>query len=152
LKRIIIESPYNPQYEQIVERAKWMVDGRSYWDRFMPNAPTQLLRENILYCRLLYKKALEEGHAPFASHLNYTQVWSEDHGFRERGIAAGFAWGDVADLFWYGVDLGWSPGMLASLEKHGDRSVRIPLFPDWDVVQVRAHLASLPFEAFIGVT
>ena len=152
--RVIIESPYNPSLEQIEARAK----SGDPWGSHTPyhcsfdQARNQLLRENIQYARLLYKKALEEGHAPFASHLNYTQVWSEEPGFLVRGIAAGFAWKAAADEIWYGADLRWSESLMRTfdLENHmRTRSFR--LFPDLTESQVRAHLASLPWSAFVGV-
>jgi len=152
--RVVIESPYNPSKEQIDVRLRQLCP-RMQTERieyYTAQARTQLLRENILYCRLLYKKALEEGHAPFASHLNYTQVWSEEPGFRERGISAGLAWKAASDEVWYGADLRWSESLKKTHRDELKSFRTIRLFPDWTESQVRAHLAGLPFEAFVGVT
>lgn len=153
MKRIVIESPYNPSLEQIEARAK----SGDPWGPHTPyhcsfdQARNQLLRENITYARLLYKKALEEGHAPFASHLNYTQVWSEEPGFRERGTAAGFAWKAAADEIWYGADLRWSESLKKTRRDELKSFRTIRLFPNLSEAQVREHLASLPWSAFVGV-
>ena len=171
MKRVVIESPYNPSKEQIEARAKLnngvMISldlapcdscpdtGVCYTCGYpatseYDTARVQLIKENVQYARLLYKKALEEGHAPFASHLNYTQVLSEEPGFRERGIAAGFAWKEASDEVWYGADLRWSESLKKTHRDELKSFRTIRLFPDWTESQVRAHLAGLPFEALVG--
>lgn len=143
--KIIIESPYNPTNEQVSQRATYRGVSLEY-------ARVRLLRENIQYARLLMRKALEEGHAPLASHLLYTQVWSEDPQFRMLGISAGLEWLSDADLSWFGLDLGMSGGMQSAYNISSEEDkVRVELFPGWDVDRVRRHLASLPWTSFVGV-
>lgn len=82
MRRVILESPYNGD-----------TDG------------------NVTYPRACVRDSLLRGEAPIASHLLYTQlgVLRDDvTREREQGIAAGLAWGPVADAT---VDKGISPGM-----------------------------------------
>lgn len=159
MKRCIIESPYNPTEEQIKKRAMGIAKidpywGQDYWD--LDGARKQLIRENVQYARLLCKHALEQGLAPFASHLNYTQVWSEEPEFRTKGIEAGYAWlhslGED-DEHWFGVDLGWSSGMQKAAPRgyFDHRTKELVLFPEKSVEEVRAHLSRLPWESFAGL-
>lgn len=81
---------------------------------------TQQERErNIGYARRCMRDCLERGEAPFASHLLYTQegVLDDDVPWqRERGIEAGFAWGQYALKTVVYVDLGISKGMQQGIE------------------------------------
>lgn len=72
------------------------------------------LRRNILYARLLCRWAFEEGYAPFASHLLYTQpgiLDDDDPEERAKGIDAGLSLVKAADITIMGMDLGESRGM-----------------------------------------
>lgn len=74
--------------------------------------------ENLRYVRACMHDSLMRGEAPFASHALYTQegvLRDEVPGERQRGIDAGFAWREVADLTVFYVDLGASPGMVIGL-------------------------------------
>jgi len=94
-------------------------------------------QRNILYARALYRYCLEQGWAPYASHLNYTQPGVLDDDIPEErtlGIEAGQAWGDAADLRVIGMDYGMSKGMQYGLERAEaiDQEIhKIHLGPDW---------------------
>lgn len=69
---------------------------------------------NIDYGRLCLRDSLKRGEAPMASHLLYTQLTVLDDRLphqRAMGIAAGLAWGAVADATVVYTDHGISPGM-----------------------------------------
>ena len=69
---------------------------------------------NIAYARMCMRDSLGRGEAPFASHLLYPQPGILDDGIhfeRRLGIAAGIAWGAVAELTAVYADRGISPGM-----------------------------------------
>lgn len=71
------------------------------------------------YARLALADCLARGEAPFASHLLYTQpgvLDDLDPVEREKGIAAGLAWGARADATAVYVDLGYSFGMLHGID------------------------------------
>lgn len=85
LRRVILESPYAGDVDR-----------------------------NLRYLRACLKDSLARGEAPFASHAIYTQPGVLDDGKPEErvaGIAAGFAWGAVADATVVYEDLGVSRGM-----------------------------------------
>ena len=70
---------------------------------------------NVAYARMCMAHSLSLGEAPIASHLLYTQDGIlEDSVPKERtkGINAGLAWLDVADLQVFYIDMGMSKGML----------------------------------------
>jgi len=90
MKRVIIESPYQGDVDR-----------------------------NVTYARVCVLDSLLRGEAPIASHLLYTQpgiLRDNVDGERALGIAAGLAWREVAELFAFYVDLGWSSGMKRALE------------------------------------
>jgi hypothetical protein len=69
---------------------------------------------NIDYARLCVRDSLMRGEAPIASHLLYTQPTILDDSVpeeRKNGIAAGLAWGKVADATVVYTDRGISRGM-----------------------------------------
>lgn len=75
------------------------------------------LEGNVQYARTCLRHVLDEGHAPFASHLLYTQVLDDRiEAHRELGITAGLAHGDACDERWFFVDKGWSEGMYRAME------------------------------------
>lgn len=76
---------------------------------------------NVAYARAAMADCLRRGEAPIASHLLYTQPGVLDDNIpaeRALGIAAGLAWGRVADAAVFYVDLGWSQGMRDAQARH----------------------------------
>ncbi len=58
--------------------------------------------KNIEYARRCMRYVLDLGHAPFVSHLLYTQVLDDrDPEQRKRGLEAGLAMGDSCDERWF---------------------------------------------------
>lgn len=119
---VSIESPYRPPKEEI---------GTGQW--------LETLRRNTLYARALYRFALHEGYAPFASHLNYTQPGVlDDETMDERwwGIHAGKAIERAAaEESWFGIDFGTSEGMeygLKDAKENGRPTRNIVLGSDWE--------------------
>src|SRR5215831_6437670 len=97
MRLVIVESPYagNP------------------WRRFL----------NRHYARMCLRDCIERGEAPFASHLLYPQrgiLRDGDAIERQRGIAAGLAWGEVADATVVytdrGITLGMQQGIHAAMQ------------------------------------
>jgi len=74
---------------------------------------------NVAYARQCLRHSLDQGEAPFASHLLYTQPTVLDDTVereRLRGIQAGYEWMEAADIVAFYIDRGWSPGMLKALK------------------------------------
>jgi hypothetical protein len=72
----------------------------------------------LRYLRACMADAFSRGEAPFASHGLYTQPHVLDDTIpeeRQRGIHAGFAWGALASVRAFYLDLGMSGGMRAGL-------------------------------------
>jgi hypothetical protein len=81
---------------------------------------------NVEYARAALSDSLRRGEAPFASHLLYTQVLDDLVPVqREQGIAAGFAWGQAAELHAFYVDRGISRGMRIALGRVLDQRARL---------------------------
>jgi hypothetical protein len=81
---------------------------------------------NIYYARLCVRDSILRGEAPFASHLFYTQTGILDDKIDEermRGINAGLAWGNNAEISAFYTDLGFSKGMEYGL-KHAREANR----------------------------
>lgn len=73
---------------------------------------------NTEYARQCMADCLKRGESPIASHLLYTQVLADtDPIQRELGMAAGFAWMQVADYVAVYTDLGISDGMKAGIKQ-----------------------------------
>jgi hypothetical protein len=95
------------------------------------------VEKNLRYVRACMKDCLYRGEAPYASHALYTQLGVLDDQVpdqRRRGIEAGFAWRNVAELVVFYEDLGWSRGMEAARTKLiEDNLVRtgMPMF--WEI-------------------
>ena len=95
----------------------------------MPHKPTRLvivespyagnLNRNTAYARVALADCLNQGEAPFASHLLYTQhgvLNDADPAQRAHGIAAGLAWGDKADATVVYTDFGITDGMRQGIQ------------------------------------
>jgi hypothetical protein len=95
---VCIESPFKPSDADIAK----------YEGRY---SQAELLRQNLVYARLALLSSLMRGEAPVASHLLYTQVWSEKPELRANGIKAGIELHYRVDLVCLYVDLGVSKGM-----------------------------------------
>jgi hypothetical protein len=94
MRRVILESPYAAE------------------------DPYQL-QKNEQYGRLCMLHCLQQGEAPFASHLLYTQVLDDrESSQRAQGILAGYAWGAVAEAVVVYVDYGVSPGMKKAIDAY----------------------------------
>ncbi len=81
------------------------------------------VQANIEYARRCVRDSISRGEAPIASHLLYTQpgiLDDSDHAERELGIAAGLAWGRVADATVVYTDRGISNGMRAGIASAHD--------------------------------
>jgi hypothetical protein len=74
---------------------------------------------NAAYARRCMADCLAQGEAPFASHLLYTQVLTDedDPQQRRQGIEAGLAWGKVAAKTVVYIDRGISPGMQQGIAR-----------------------------------
>ena len=107
MKIVIVESPFKPSEETV----------KRYAGKY---SRAELLRQNLIYARLCLLNSLGLGESPLASHLLYTQVWSESNDLREAGIKAGIELYQRADLSAAYVDLGVSSGM-----KHGYEHARL---------------------------
>jgi hypothetical protein len=95
MKRVIVESPYAGDVER-----------------------------NLEYLRACMHDCLMRGEAPFASHALYTQPGVLDDNIsqqRDLGIAAGFAWRNVAHVTVVYTDLGVSRGMQYGID-HAKRN------------------------------
>lgn len=78
------------------------------------------IEANVAYARAAMADCLRRGEAPFASHLLYTQpgvLRDDDPAERRLGIEAGLAFLRVADASVVYVDLGFSGGMRAGIER-----------------------------------
>lgn len=132
---VIIESPFKPSEETV----------KQYLGRY---SRAELLRQNLVYARLCLLNSLGRGESPLASHLLYTQVWSESDDLREAGIKAGIEMYHRADLSALYVDLGVSSGMKhgqAHAELVGVASTRRLLFATHeDGVRANLHERGLP--------
>lgn len=76
---------------------------------------------NVRYARAAMRDCFNRGEAPIASHLLYTQpgVLDDDvQDERAKGIEAGLLWARYAERAVFYVDLGWSGGMQAALDRH----------------------------------
>lgn len=100
---VAIESPFKPSDATVDQ----------YQGRY---SRAELLRQNLIYARLCLLNALMRGEAPLASHLLYTQVWSEREDLRESGIMAGMEIHHRVDLIALYVDIGISSGMRFAVD------------------------------------
>lgn len=79
--------------------------------------------ENVAFARAVCRYITKRGHAPFASHLFYTQPGILDDNVpeeRAHGIAAGLAWAEHADEIWICLRPGEEPsrGVMDAIHHH----------------------------------
>jgi len=92
---------------------------------------------NEQYARAAMRDCLNRGEAPYASHLLYTQPGVLDDTVpseRLQGMAAGFAWGDMAAATVVYTDRGMSSGMLEGVARAvaAGRPVEYRNLPEWE--------------------
>jgi hypothetical protein len=82
---------------------------------------------NQTYALRCLLDSLERGdEAPLASHLLYTQVLDDKvPEQRQRGINAGVAWYEVAEICAVYIDYGITPGMLEGIKAALGKGVRV---------------------------
>lgn len=74
-------------------------------------------QRNVDYAHDAMLDSLGRGESPIASHLLYTQILCDDNPDQRRlGIAAGLAWGKVAEATVVYTDRGVSCGMSQGIE------------------------------------
>lgn len=103
MKRVVIESP-------LAARDGWSMS------------------KHIKYARECLADSLERGEAPIASHLLYPRgvggpLDDGDEEQRHRGIYAGLAWAERADLAVFYLGMGESPGMQAARLFYRDHDI-----------------------------
>jgi hypothetical protein len=103
MKRVVIESPLNAPTREQIEVHK-------------------------SYAKACILDSLRRGEAPYASHIFFDQPGLLDDLLpeeRERGILAGFAWGEAADTVAFYVDFKISGGMRRGFERavHTDADI-----------------------------
>lgn len=94
MKRVVVESPYSADTPEGIA-------------------------ENVEYARACVRDCIRRGEAPIASHLLLTQPGILDDAVpeeRETGMAAGWAWIEVADAVVVYVDRGVSDGMMRGVD------------------------------------
>jgi hypothetical protein len=133
----VIESPFRPSDDDV----------RRYQGTY---SRAELLRQNIIFARLAVADSLARGEHPIASHLLYTQVWSETPELREAGIRAGVRWHARSDKVILYIDLGLSQGMRNAEDNAllvGCERGRRLLFPA-SAVDPRVRLAAMRLQSF----
>lgn len=74
-------------------------------------------KRNLHYAKAAMLDALERGESPLASHLLWPGILDDaDAGQRAAGIAAGLAWGRVAEATVVYCDFGMSEGMAQGIK------------------------------------
>lgn len=94
------------------------------------------IEKNMRYLDACMRDCFKRGEAPFASHGLYTRKGVLDDNIpdeRSLGMAAGFAWGQVANIRAVYTDLGISSGMKRGIETapRGQAIEYRSLGPDW---------------------
>jgi hypothetical protein len=75
------------------------------------------VERNVLVAEKLCRKAIREGHAPFAPHLLYTRFLDDDNEEeRMEGIDAACEWLEVCDIVWVYTGNGITEGMDLEIE------------------------------------
>ena len=86
------------------------------------------VESNIRIAQSMVKLALLKGHAPFAPHLQYPQILSDDvPEYRVIGMQAGLEWVGACDEVWIWGDGGISEGMKAEVAEA--QRVGLPIIP-----------------------
>lgn len=77
-----------------------------------------IVEENKKYLDQCIADSLELGEAPYASHKLYPGALDDNIPLqREKGMAAGFAWGEKAEYVAVYVDRGISNGMVEGIKR-----------------------------------
>lgn len=77
--------------------------------------------KNVAFAENVCRYAVNQGHAPFASHLFYTRFLNDDvEEERQKGIYAGLEWSNYAKEVWACLPegRGFSPGMRLAINYH----------------------------------
>lgn len=101
---------------------------------FRHNDP-EVAAQLACYLPTVMRACFDAGLSPYASHDTIPRMLAASAGtaidhtdadadLRARGIAAGYAWSDRADVIVFGVDHGWSSGMQAALARVVDTIAR----------------------------
>lgn len=76
------------------------------------------IERNLAYAKLCIRDAISRNESPYASHVLIPGALDDnDPAQRDRGIRAGYAWWQTADLIAFYMDLGMSPGMHKALQR-----------------------------------
>jgi hypothetical protein len=75
------------------------------------------MEHNSEIARKLCRMAMDAGYAPFAPHLLYPQILTEDGEDRELGIQCGLAMLEKCDRVWAYIGEGVSPGMRVEIKR-----------------------------------
>lgn len=119
MERVIVESPFAGKGDTEEER-----DRETY--------------RNVQYLRACMNDCFQHDQAPYASHGLYTQPGVLDDKVpeeRDRGIKAGFLWGEAATRRKFYVDLGMSRGMefgMGEGKRLGQKIDEVRLGPGWE--------------------
>lgn len=75
------------------------------------------VERNVRYAQACLRYLLDQGYAPMASHLLYTQAYDDANAEqRRRGMNAGFAWMPLSTRTVVFTDYGITPGMEAGIQ------------------------------------
>lgn len=130
MRRVIIESPYAASASDVGSAMR-------EHDLGVDDARRLVIARNERYARAAMRHCIKRGESPFASHLLYTQYGvldDDDPEERAIGMAAGFAWREVADATVVYTDLGISPGMEAGIKnaRHNFMQVEMRKLDGWE--------------------
>lgn len=85
-------------------------------------------QQNLDYARRLCNYAIEEGCAPFASHLFFPQFLDDTSPVeRSLGIRAGIMFMQTCQELWFGIKHGLSTGMKDEIN-HAAKTFGIPIY------------------------
>ena len=138
MRIVCLESPFKPTEDEIVR----------YAGRY---SAAELLRQNLIYARLCLLNSLKQGEAPLASHLLYTQVYTEAPELRAAGIKAGIQMHHRCDLVVLCIDLGVSSGMRLAADNAkliNTEQTRRSILDSADGKDPRAQLAKMELATF----
>ena len=97
------------------------------WRRAILESPFALdVEKNRLFAIACSRDMLQRGEAPFASHLIYPQLltkYTEEE--RQKGMAAGRAWIQVAEVSVVYTDLGITEGMIRGIAEAEAKGVTV---------------------------